>query len=534
LINGCARFLGRIDGLKFKKAIDYFGPPIATAWREWSQSQPPETIGAGLKRLGKLAPEEARREATAALTRSATCSSADLETAIDYLSAIPAAVARCQETTGHDLPWPLDREASLAYLPIHTPPYSLNETLADSNYRLEEILGSGELGVVYRLGNLSDPRQARVVKFCLDNTLVGALAHEREHLNRLLTLGLARWSSGLCRLYSYNLDVQVPYLVYEYCRGVDLGSQIRRVRGETGTGISSDNALELIRQIAAALAFVHGRGMVYGDLKPADVIVHEGMAKLTDFGTTAVSAAQAAQTCPISSREGSPLISAATHARLQHGSNTSMYMSSEQRRGDQPEPHHDLYSLGVLWFQILVGDITREMHPGWAEELVEERQTPKSHVEAIQRCVGYYKKRPASAADFLGLLQSLTQPGMPRPSLVSLVSERLRQLDERFARTGRGSVGPSSEQPSKAAGSDQDTVFGQPTRMERVGIVPKPGISPAQINRDAELSRLKQLLSDQLARNAYQEAHETLQVLSQLYPQDPQVEQARALLGRQA
>jgi serine/threonine protein kinase len=561
LINGCARIVGKKDALRFKKAIDYFGPAISSSWQEFYRTRGPKEFRRELERLGALSEGEARREATAVLARFATASPPDQDAAIDYLASIPASVARYvprnrSETAA--LPWPLDREtAFLGFLPIHVPPYSIGTTLANTSYRLESVLGSGETGVFYRVANTSEPSQKRVVKFCLDNALVGSLAHEREHLNRLLTLGLARWSPGIARLYAYNLDAQIPYLVYGHCPGTDLGSEMQRVRQETASGISSERALDLVTQISASLAFAHGRGMVYGDLKPANIIlVSNGVVsskksneiptahqiKLTDFGTSLLSAGLAAGTCPISSRESTPLVSAATHARLLHGSNTSMYMCGELRRGDQPCPHHDIYSLGVIWYQLLVGDVTREMHPGWAEELVSEFRTPKKHVEVLQRCVGYHKKRPAAAADLLPILHSLAEREGVRPA-VTFVSERLRKLDERFARA-RGTqsipIGTSEEGEVETApvetevlpktSESEETIFGQETRVLGAGFVPQPGATSAQINRDAELARLKRLLSKQMANQAYEEARETVEVLLHLYPQDPEVQHARALL----
>jgi len=583
LINGCARIVGRRDGLRFKKPIDYFGPPIVACWSEWGSKRRPEEIIAALDRLGSLTEEETRRDVTGALARFATAAPQDHEAAIDYLAAIPANIARYVPRKGEpsdSLPWPLEREqAYLGFLPIQVPPLSVGTDLAKTPYRLDQVLGSGELGVVYRVASTSDHSQKRIVKFCLDNALVGCLAHEREHLNRLLTLGLGRWSPGIARLYGYNLDTQIPYLVYEYCPGSDLSAEVRRVRQETGAGFPAENALHLVIQIAGALAFVHGRGLVYGDLKPANVMLKKSenrnpksekeigvdvsdfgfrisdlQVKLTDFGSTGVSAAMASQSCPISSRESAPLVSAATHVRLLHGSHTSMYMCGELRRGDQPQPRHDIYSLGVLWYQVLVGDVTREIHPGWAEELTSEFQTPKKHVEVLQRCVGYYKRRPANAADLLTVLQSLTaHEGQQRP-VVTFVSERLRKLDERFARmssispqvracgdTGREASGgkilsqpaPASTEMLPKIEEIEETLWGQETtRILGAGFVPRPGASPAQINRDAELVRLKRMLSDQMANQAYQEARETLEVLLQLHPQDPEVMQAQTLLAQ--
>ena len=63
--------------------------------------------------------------------------------------------------------------------------------------------------------------------------------------------------------------------------------------------------------------------------------------------------------------------------------------------------------------------------------------------------------------------------------------------------------------------------------------VPAPGASPAQISRDAELARLKRLLSDQLLERDYQHARETLEVLLHLHARDPEVQQAWAFLAQQ-
>jgi hypothetical protein len=61
---------------------------------------------------------------------------------------------------------------------------------------------------------------------------------------------------------------------------------------------------------------------------------------------------------------------AETHSILR-GAGTPLYMSAEQRRGDAPDPRHDLYSLGVVWYQLLVGDVTRELPHGWEDDLAE-------------------------------------------------------------------------------------------------------------------------------------------------------------------
>jgi hypothetical protein len=93
-------------------------------------------------------------------------------------------------------------------------------------------------------------------------------------------------------------------------------------------------------------------------------------------------------------------------ASLFRGAGTPLYMAPEQRRGAAPDPRHDLYSLGVMWFQLLVDDVTRELHPGWAKELTVRFRVPRAHIDLIERCVGWLEERPGDAGELLGLLRA--------------------------------------------------------------------------------------------------------------------------------
>src|SRR5262245_44683637 len=147
--------------------------------------------------------------------------------------------------------------------------------------------------------------------------------------------------------------------------GADLTMLLANLRHQTGHALEPDEAFKLVQQITEALAAIHARGVVHGDLKPATVLVSGDTIKLAE---TSVGSRQAL----IHSRIGTvPVeqLSPADQASLLRGAGTLLYLSPEQKRGDPPDPRYDLYSLGVVWYQLLVCDLTRALQPGWKMDL---------------------------------------------------------------------------------------------------------------------------------------------------------------------
>ena len=185
--------------------------------------------------------------------------------------------------------------------------------------------------------------------------------------------------------------------------------------------MSPAQVLGVITQLAEGLAFAHRAGLVHRDVKPANVLVHDSVLKLADFGLGGLAVRRAVER----SRIGVTTIdflTLAERASLFRGAGTPLYMSPEQRRGANPDPRHDLYSLGVLWFQLLAGDVTRELHPGWAKELAVRFSVPTSHINLIERCVGWLDERPKDAGELLTLLREPAAEPPPLP-IARLVPE---------------------------------------------------------------------------------------------------------------
>lgn len=407
--------MGVAVGQAVEKVINFFGARIVDRWGVWFRQQPPEVQQQALAELASTPPEEARQQASAMLDQLLIepIAPADKEIALSYLSLLPGALDRAlpreigtglrslPQTMSFDEPVQL-----LSLLPMTLPPYPVGSDVPNTPYRLDGLLGTGGFGAVYRASTRSLQHLPLAIKFCLDRTLVQSLQRERSNLERLMKAGGQDWSPRVVRLYGYDLEHKTPYLVYEFVTGGDLIRHVAEQREKLGRALNTAEVLELITQVTEALAFAHQHGLVHRDLKPANVLVESGVLKLADFGLGGVTAARAAQVSRIGATTVDTL-TPADQASLFRGAGTPLYMSPEQRRGQSPDPRHDLYSLGVMWYQLLIGDVSRELHPGWAKELTLRFGAPKSHVNLIECCVGWYDERPKHAAELLRMIREL-------------------------------------------------------------------------------------------------------------------------------
>jgi WD40 repeat protein len=401
-------------------AIDRFGPPIIARWAEWLGARSKEDQRRAIVQLAGLESPTATHAADRAINRlRITASLDDKRMAVDYLATIPATTRRVmvpdpdsEQLT--DTPSAvLDERVLLRFLPVNPAPFPSGSELPGTPYRLEELLGIGGFGAVYKATNRYEQNTPpRAIKFCLNPDMLVTLHRERQMLDRLMSAGTeAQWSDRVVKLLGHSLDAPVPFLVYEYISGGCLTARLAALRRQTGQNLRPAQVLGLVRRICEAISFVHTRGLVHRDVKPSNILVSGNTIKLADFGIGGVVADYTAR---IGSHGGSSVgLTASEKCSVFRGAGTPLYMSPEQRQGDPPEPSHDVYSIGVMWYQLLVGDFTRELHPGWADELAEEFDVPHRQIELIAQCVGYLKKRPASAKELLALLPPPTMPQAP-------------------------------------------------------------------------------------------------------------------------
>jgi serine/threonine protein kinase/Tfp pilus assembly protein PilF len=213
-----------------------------------------------------------------------------------------------------------------------------------SHYRILEILGSGGFGVVYKA---QDTRLGRFVALKLLTDEMATDSQALDRFRREASTASALNHPHVCTIYDIDQDQGRHFIVMELLKGKTLKEYI--LEGPM-------NIADVVKfgvQIASALAAVHAKGIIHRDIKPANIfITSERQVKLLDFGVAKLSAAHLTVLTgtlmrPIAS--GSDLTTAG--ALL----GTLVYMSPEQARGQELDERTDLFSFGVVLYEMVTG-----------------------------------------------------------------------------------------------------------------------------------------------------------------------------------
>lgn len=270
-----------------------------------------------------------------------------------------------------------------------------------NNYLLESPIGAGSFGQVWRARHhVFGERVA--IKIPTDTQYVRNLQREGVAIHGLRHANIVR---------AIDLDPygDPPYLIMELVDGPSLQAVIERYKGQ----LHVPAAVAILRGVLNALSVAHSQGVVHRDIKPANILLNhpleevgsvaEAAVKVTDFGlgqVGGITAQSMLQSGSLQTDEGKSI------------SGTLAYMSPEQKEGKAVDARSDLYSCGIVLFEMLTGerpqgnDMPSTLRPG----------VPAFLDQVFTRAYARYERRFASADEMRAVLPS-GPPPLPPPRL---------------------------------------------------------------------------------------------------------------------
>ena len=288
-------------------------------------------------------------------------------------------------------------------------------TILAARYRIVGLLGRGGMGEVYRADDLK-LSQPVALKFLPERLLNDGAALARFH--REVRVARAVSHRNVCRVYDIGEVDGHHFLSMEFIKGEELASLLKRIGR-----LPSDKAVELARQICAGLAAAHANNVLHRDLKPSNVMIDgEGNARITDFGLAGL---------------------AEEFREEERHAGTPAYMAPEQLNGESASVRSDIYSLGLVLYELFTGK--RAFEAASLAELIELRKSdttptiPSSYVKeldplverVIMRCLERDpERRPASAIQVAAALPggdplaaALAAGETPSPEMVAAATK---------------------------------------------------------------------------------------------------------------
>jgi serine/threonine protein kinase len=461
---------------------DYTG----TLANRQAPAAPAENLRSEVEALVRDTPGGVRQKADEVAQRVAGDQPPEMRQALaNYLVQVPAMIRRSLRRPSDPSGTTLTGNFTLrkgddlvALLPPRPPLFKPGDRpLPGVDWVLDELLGVGGFGEVWKAHHAQLRGLPPVaLKFCLDDQAAKALRNEAGVLDQVMQHGR---HEGIVQLRQAYLQASPPCLEYEYIAGGDLAGLIQEFhqKGRPSAGVAG----KIMRRLAEIIGSVHQQKppIVHRDLKPANILVQKSPAgkflfKVADFGIGQVTAREAILSSTRAASSRAVLLSTVVQ-----GSYTPLYASPQQVRGDPPDPRDDVYSLGVIWYQLLTGDLGSGAPSGlqWSRDLA-QRGMPQKQIDFLASCFeSNPAHRPANAAVLAeqlsqlradeGLVEVLAvNPPPPMPPNVKSTPEPARALP----------VPPPAPPPRLPARPVVEDI----PMVEVVPINPSPPMSPAK------------------------------------------------------
>jgi WD40 repeat protein/class 3 adenylate cyclase len=272
------------------------------------------------------------------------------------------------------------------------------------NWTILEKLGEGGFGEVWLTQHVRTGDK-RVLKFCFEADRLRALKRE------ILLFRVLRETLGdrndIARILDWQFEESPYYLESEYTEGGSLKDWANAQGGiET---LSLEDRLEFVAQTATALSAAHSVGVLHKDIKPANILINDRTKDdipqicLTDFGVGLLTDKDLLKEQGITMADLT--VTYAMEGDSGKTGGTHLYMAPELHEGSPPTVQSDIYSLGVMLYQMVVGDFSRSIAPGWERDV-----TDPLLLDDIFACVdGKPERRLKSAASLAERIHELPQ-----------------------------------------------------------------------------------------------------------------------------
>ncbi len=208
-----------------------------------------------------------------------------------------------------------------------------------SHYRVKRMIGEGGMGRVYLADDIRLNRQVAL------KVLPEALVGDKNRLRRFEREAQAASAlnhPNILTVHEFGEDAGIHFIATEFVDGVTLRDKIRR--------IDTKEAFDIVIQVASALSAAHQAGITHRDIKPENIMIrHDGYVKVLDFGLAKVTESDA-----VAGSEDQTKALLKTEPGMIMG--TDAYMSPEQARGKKIDARTDIWSLGVVVYEMLAGE----------------------------------------------------------------------------------------------------------------------------------------------------------------------------------
>lgn len=227
----------------------------------------------------------------------------------------------------------------------------------DGRYEIREIIGVGGMAVVYKAYDNIDDRIV-AIKILKDEYLTNE-EFKRRFKNESKAIAVLS-HPNIVRVYNVSFGDRIQYIVMEYVDGITLKEYIEQQKV-----INWKEAVHFVGQILAALQHAHDKGIVHQDIKPQNImLLQDGTIKVTDFGIARFSRMD-------------------NNTTSENAIGSVHYISPEQARGEMTDDKADIYSVGVVMYEMLTGQLPFQSDSAVSIALMQLQQEPRRPRELV-------------------------------------------------------------------------------------------------------------------------------------------------------